>query len=134
MEALQDQVVVRVVPCVTYRYILEKKTIYVQDVVGPGAHLPAALVHSPCVAILQPQLVQWDKVASHVLQVLLHQGRCNPLVPLPYLWYRKVGVEMANHQQRNPPGSLSDGCDEVLYGRGVVRGQSSPHDIPPTVA
>ena len=93
-ESPQDQVVFRVVPCVPYCYILQQTNVCAQDVVGPGAHLPAAPVHVPCVAILQPQFVPWEELADHVLQALLCQGRCNPLVSL------QVGVETAVHQQR----------------------------------
>ena len=42
-EATQDQVVVCVVTCVPDRHVLEQTTVYAQDVVGPGAHLLAAL-------------------------------------------------------------------------------------------
>ena len=30
-------------------------------------------------------------------------------------------------------GALADGCDELLYGRGIVRGQVALHDTPPPV-
>ena len=30
-------------------------------------------------------------------------------------------------------GALADGCDELLYGRGIVWGQVSLHDTPPPV-
>ena len=30
-------------------------------------------------------------------------------------------------------GELADGCDELLYGRGIVWGQVSLHDTPPPV-
>ena len=99
-EAPQDQVWVRVVPCVQYRYVLKQMIVCAQDVVGPGAHLPAAPVHGPCAAILQPRLVPWEEVAACALQALLHQVRCNPLTPLLSLWCNQIGVEIANHQKR----------------------------------
>ena len=51
-EAPQDQVVVCVVPYVPDRYVLEHTAVCAQDLVGPGAHLLAALVHGPFAAIL----------------------------------------------------------------------------------
>ena len=106
-EAPQDQVVVYVMLRVPDRYVLEPTTVCAQDVVGPGANLPDAPVYGPCTAILQPWLVPWEELATHVFQALLRQGYCNPLVPLPALWCGKVGVEISNHHQRSTPrGSL----------------------------
>ena len=59
-ESSQYQVVFRVVPCAPDRYILEQTTVCDQDVVVPGAHIPAAPVHGPCATILQLQLVMWE--------------------------------------------------------------------------
>ena len=60
MESPQYQVVICVVPCVQDRSVLEQTTVCDQDVVGPVAHPPAATVHVPCAAVLQPWLVQWE--------------------------------------------------------------------------
>ena len=94
IEEPQEQVVVCVVTCILERYVLEQTTVCAQDVVGPGAHLPAAPVNGPCAVVIKPRLVPWEKVAAHVLQALLHQGRCNTLVPIPDLWCGQVGVEI----------------------------------------
>ena len=133
-EAPQYQVVVRVMPCVPACHVLEQTTVCAQDVVGPGAHLPAAPVHGPRSAVLQPRLVLWEEVSAHVLQYLLRHGRCNPLIPLPVLWRVQVSVEIADHQQRGPPGPLADGREDVLYFRGVIWGQVAPYNKPPPVA
>ena len=85
-EEPQDQVVLCVVLHVLECYILEQTTVYAQDEVGPGAHLPPAPEHGPYAAILQPRLVPWEEVVAHVLQALLLQGCCNPLIPLPHIW------------------------------------------------
>ena len=106
METRQDQVVIYVVLHVLYQYVLEQTTVCVQDVVGPVAHIPAALAHGPCVAILQLRLLPWEEVTAHVLQVLLLQGRCNPLIPLLAIWCGQVGVEITKHQQCAPRGPL----------------------------
>ena len=98
MEAPQDQAVVCVVPCVLDHYVLEQTTVCAHNVVGKGAHLPAAPVHGPCVAVLQPRLVLWEEVADHVLQYFLRHGRHNPLVLLPALWRGQVGIEIDDHQ------------------------------------
>ena len=70
-EAPQEQVVVCVVTCILEHYVLEQTTVYAQDVVGPGAQLPAAPVHGPCAVVIKPRLVPWEEVAAHVLQALL---------------------------------------------------------------
>ena len=57
VEAPQDQVVVRVIPGIPERYILEQTNVCDEDVVSLGAHLPSAPVHSPCAAVLQPIIV-----------------------------------------------------------------------------
>ena len=134
VEAPQDQLLVRVVPCVPYRYVLEQTTICAQGLVGLGAHLLAALAHGPYAAILQPRLVPLEKVVSHVLQALLRQCHCNPLVPLLALWCGQVGDEIAKHQKCVPLGPLANGRNDFLYGLGVVWGQVAPHDIPHSVA
>ena len=105
MEAPQKQVVVCVVSRVLDQYVLEQTTVSVQDVVGTGEHLPSAPELGPCVAILQPRLVTWEEVDTHVLQVILRQGHCNPFVLLSALWCGQVSVEIFNHQQRAPPGA-----------------------------
>ena len=114
-EAPQDQLVVRVVLRFLERYVLEQMNVYAQDEVGPGAHLPPAQVHGPCA-----EIVLWEEVDAHVFQSLLHQGCCNPLVPLSDLWCGKVGVEIADHQKSGPLGPLANGCDGILYGQYVV--------------
>ena len=97
-EAPQDQVVVRVVPCAPYFYFLEHTTVSAQDVVGLGAHLPAAPVHGPCAVVLQLRLVSWEEVAAYVFHSTLRHGLHNPLVPLLSLWCGQVGVEITVHQ------------------------------------
>ena len=101
-EAPQDQVVVRVVTCILDRHVMEQMTVCSQDIAGPVAHLPDALVHLPCLDALQPRLVMWEEVSLHALQSLLHHGRHNPLVLLPDLWRGQVGVEISDHQKRPP--------------------------------
>ena len=66
-EATHDQVVIRVVYYAPNHHVIEHMTLCSQDVVGPGAHLMSALVHGSCLAVLQPRLVPWEKVAAHVL-------------------------------------------------------------------
>ena len=114
METRQDQVVIYVVSHVPYRYVLEHTTVCVLDVVGPRAHIPVAPAHGPCGAILQPRIFPWEEVATHVLQVFLQQGRCNPLIPLLALWCGQVGVEIFEHQQCAPTGTLDDGRNNFL--------------------
>ena len=67
-DATHNQVVVCVMSCVPYHQVMEQATIYAHDLVGPGAHLPTALVHGPCPAVLQPRLLPWEEVSAHVLQ------------------------------------------------------------------
>ena len=81
-------------------------TVCAQNVVNLGANLPTAPVHGPYAAILQPRLVPWEEVDTHVLQALLFQGLCYPLVPLPALWRGQVGVEISGHQKRCPRDRL----------------------------
>ena len=132
-EAPQYQVVVCVVLRVPDRYVLEQTTVFAQDAVSLGVHRPAAPVHGPCTAILQLRRVPWEEVAGHVLQYLLLQGCCNPLVPLPLLCCSMGGVEIAYHHQRGPPRPLGNDRNDALYGQGVVWGQVAPHNIPPPV-
>ena len=84
-------------------------------------------MHEPCAAVLQPRLAPWEEVAVYVLQALLRQGRCNPLVLLLSLWSGQVCFEISNHQQRAPPGPLADYRDDLLYGRVIVWGQVAPN-------
>ena len=102
-------------PGVPDRYVLEHTTLCAQYVVGMGVHLPDFPLHGPCADVLQPRLVPWEEVASHILHLLLCHSRCNTLVPLLALWYNQVGVEIAGHQQHAPPGPLADGRDDFLY-------------------
>ena len=107
----------------------------IYDCLCPGfSRSGIAPVHGLFAAILQPRLVPSEEVSTHVLQSLLRHSLCNPLVPLPYLWYGQVGVEIVDHQQRGPPGILADGRDDVLYFLGLVWGQVAPHYKPPPVA
>ena len=69
-EAPQDQVVVCVVSLVPDRYVLEQTIVYAQDVVVPRETIP------------QPWLVPCEEVFDYVLQALLFQVCCNPLVLL----------------------------------------------------
>ena len=114
MEVSQDQVVVCVVTCVPDRYILEQTTVCAQDMVSLGAHLPAAPVHGPCVVVLQPQLVLWEKVCAYVLQQLLLHGRRNTLIPILALWRVQVGVEISDQHQCGPLGPLADGRNGII--------------------
>ena len=93
-EEFQGQLVVCVMPCVLDLYVLEQTNVCDQDIIGPGAHIPAAPMHDPCTAVLQPRLLLREEVAAHVLQYLFCHGICNPLVPLPSLWCNQVGVEI----------------------------------------
>ena len=56
-----------------------------------------------------------EEVSAHVLQYLLIHGRRITLIPLPALWSGQVRVEISDHQQRGPWGSVSDGRNNVLY-------------------
>ena len=60
-QAPQYQVMIRVVPCVPDRYVLEQM----------GAHLPDAPVHGPFEIVLQLRLVPCEEVAPHDLQAFL---------------------------------------------------------------
>ena len=133
-EATQYQVVFRVVPCIPDCYVLEQTNFCAQDIIDPGAHLPAALVHGPCDDVLQQRIFQWEEVVACFLQALLRHGRYNPIVPLSALWCVHVCVEISNHQQRNLPGPMDDGRDKVIYFWVVVWGQVAPHDKPLPVA
>ena len=66
-EATHDQVVIFELYYVPDRHVLEQITVFVQDVVRPGAHLSSASVHGPSLTILQPRLVPWEEVSDHVL-------------------------------------------------------------------
>ena len=108
---------------------MEQTTVCAHDVVGPGAHLPAAPVHGLCMAVLQPRLVPWEEVSDRVIQALLLQDCCNPLILLPALWYSQLGVEISDHHNCGPLGPLADGRNNVLYGRGIVWGKVAPHNV-----
>ena len=47
------------------------------------------------------------------------------------LWCHQVDVGASVHQNLGPVGTLADGRDDVIYGRGIVWGQIAPLDIPP---
>ena len=126
MEATQDQVMIRVVPCVLDRHVLEQKTFCYQDVVGPGAHLLSSAAHIPSPAVLQPQLVLWEEVSTHVLETCRGHGCRNLLVPWSALWHCQVGVEISDHQQSSPPGPLADGHDDTLLSRRCMGPSSTP--------
>ena len=102
----QDHVVVCVVSHVPDRYVLEQMTVCVHDVAGPGAHNLATPADGPYVENLQPRLVTWEELASHVLQVFFFQVHCNPLVLVLALWCGQVGVEISKHEQCTPPRAV----------------------------
>ena len=76
----------------------------------------------------------WEEVAARVLQALLCKGCYNPLVPLPALLCGQVGVEIADLQQRAPPGMLANCRYKLLYGQCVFWGHIEPCNIPPPVS
>ena len=56
----------------------------------------------------------------------------NSLTPWCAFQIRKIGIEVAGHQDLVPVRLDSDGHIDVLYGRGVAGGNIAPHDMPPT--
>ena len=129
IEAPQHQVIVRVVPCIPNRQVIGQMTVYAQDLVGPGAHLLSYVEHAPRLAVLQPRLVSWEEVTSHVFQPLCGQGCLNLLFQRSSLLICQLGVKVSGNQQCAPPGPLADGCNDVLYCRDVVWGQVAPHGV-----
>ena len=117
-----------VVTCVSDRHVLDHMTVCAQDVVDPGVHHPSSAVHAPCPAVLQPRLMLWKEVYNRVIKPRRVQGCCKILVPRLSLWIYQVGVNIAGHQQRAPPGPLAYGRNNSLYCRGVVWVQVAPHD------
>ena len=88
IEAPQDQVVLHVMPGVPDRYILEQTTVCAQYVVGPGAQLPAALVHGPSEAFIQLQ--PGDAVFFLVLK--------NLLTPVLFAATREINIHFVSCQ------------------------------------
>ena len=56
----------------------------------------------------------------------------NSLTPWCAFQIRKIGIEVAVHQDLVPVRLDSDGHIDVLYVRGVAGGNIAPHDMPPT--
>ena len=74
---------IRAVPCVPDRHIMEQTMFCAQDVFGPVAHLPASAAHAPRPPVLQPQIFPWDEVPAQIFQACRGHIRRNLLVPLP---------------------------------------------------
>ena len=47
------------------------------------------------------------------------------------LWIGQVHIEVSGHQQVSPSGTPADEFDAVLYVQVVIRGNITPHSIPP---
>ena len=54
VEALKDQVMIRVLPGVLDGHVPEETTVRLQDVVHPGPHLPHNIDHAPHLFISVP--------------------------------------------------------------------------------
>ena len=70
-------------------------------------------------------------MGSHLFQSSYGEVRRDLLCACGSLRLHQVRIEVVGHQQLRPVGPPSDGCDDVLYGQGVVRGNIAPPDIPP---
>ena len=69
-------------------------------------------------------------MGAHVFQSSCGKGYLNILRVCSYLRLRQFRVEVNGHQNLRPTGTPFDGRNNVLYGRGVVGGDVSPHDMP----
>ena len=80
-EGTHNHIVVCFVPCILDCHILEQMTVCSEDVVGPGAHLPAPAEHATHPSVPQPQLAPWEEMRTHVLQAHPVKGRHDCSIP-----------------------------------------------------
>ena len=120
---------VRVVLHVPGGHVLEKSAIFSKDVVRPGPDLLSAPLHYPRALILQPWLTPWEEVQTHVHQYRWREIVRNGLHPRCDFWIRQVGIDIDGHQELVRVRSIPDGHSDILYGRGVARGNITPRDI-----
>ena len=125
-EATQYQVNICVVLCVLDRHVLEHTEFCDQDVVGPGAHFLSFADHVPRPTDLQPQFVPWEEVSYHVLKTWCGHRCRNLLFPLLVLWHCQFGVEIADHLQPSPPGTLTGEHEDPLLLRLCMGPSSTP--------
>ena len=106
---------VRVVLHVPDGHVLEKSAVYSKDVVHLGPDLSSVLLHYPRAPILQPRLMPWEEVKTHVRQPCRRKLVLNGLCPRCVFRIRQVGIDIPGHQELGPVRLIPDGRSNVLY-------------------
>ena len=71
----------------------------------------------------------WEEVGAHLLQAGCGKVHSNLLIARGSIWILQAYIKVSDHQHLCPTGSLADGRNDVLYGRGVIWGNIAPHEI-----
>ena len=76
--------------------------------------------------LFQPPLQQFHSICD--------EGRCYLIHACGFLRLYQLCISVVGYQQTIPSGLPDDGCDIVLYGQGVIKGDVAPHEIPPLLS
>ena len=129
-EASQNQVVVRFVPGVPNRNILEETAVCPKDVVHPIPNLLDATEHAPHPAIPLPVEITREEMLRHVLQNLRRQHRCDGLVAFLSVWDHYIRLKIPGDKDIRAPGALANIRHNVLQGGGIVWCKIASNNVP----
>ena len=90
MEEPQDNITIRVMPCVIYEYVPKETLIHTKKIVLLGTHLPPQTHYYAISAVLCPLLVAREKVHQHVFKSSHRQLRRDLIVPSSSLGFGQL--------------------------------------------
>ena len=101
-QAPHDHEMVRVVPWVLDRHVLEDMAVGSQDIVRPGPNYPPLTNYYPRPPIPSPRLPSQEKVSRKILQACRRHRRRDILFPSLPTHLLKVHVQVIHNNQINP--------------------------------
>ena len=117
---------VRVVLRVPDGHVLGKYVICSKNVVRLGPDLLSVPLHTPHAPVLQPLLVPWEEVQTHIHKTSRRlRLRCS-------FRLRQVVIEITGHQELGPVRSIPNGRYDSLCDQVVAEGDIAPHNMPPS--